>query len=159
MIGFKKDFIIMYHSDMMHFSPVITTNEKNKKYYVDMPLNRVVKDFGLTSKQIVYPINSDQETIEPLSVIELKNENVILPAQFFESFGTIRFLDIFPIILSTIRHGSTLVVDELDASIHPMAIMNIINIFHNDEINTKGAQLIFNTHNPIFLNNALLRRR
>ena len=158
MIGFKKDFIIMYHSDMMHFSPVITTNEKNKKYYVDMPLNRVVKDFGLTSKQIVYPINSDQETIEPLSVIELKNENVILPAQFFESFGTIRFLDIFPIILSTIRHGSTLVVDELDASIHPMAIMNIINIFHNDEINTKGAQLIFNTHNPIFLNNALLRR-
>ena len=155
---FKIDFKIMYHSDMMHFSPVITTNEKNKKYYVDMPLNRAVKDFGLTSKQIVYPINSDQETIEPLSVIELKNENVILPAQFFESFGTIRFLDIFPIILSTIRHGSTLVVDELDASIHPMAIMNIINIFHNDEINTKGAQLIFNTHNPIFLNNALLRR-
>ena len=30
--------------------------------------------------------------------------------------------------------------------------------FHNDEINTKGAQLIFNTHNPIFLNNSLLRR-
>ena len=49
-------------------------------------------------------------------------------------------------------------VDELDASIHPMAIMNIINIFHNDEINKKGAQLIFNTHNPIFLNNSLLRR-
>ena len=58
----------------------------------------------------------------------------------------------------TIRTGATLVVDEFDTSIHPMAIMNIINIFHNDEINTKGAQLIFNTHNPIFLNNALLRR-
>ena len=58
----------------------------------------------------------------------------------------------------TIIKGSTLVIDELDASIHPMAIMNIINIFHNDEINKNGAQLIFNTHNPIFLNNALLRR-
>ena len=52
----------------------------------------------------------------------------------------------------------TLVVDEFDASIHPMALMNIINIFHNDEINTKHAQLIFNTHNPIFLNPNLYRR-
>ena len=36
--------------------------------------------------------------------------------------------------------------------------MNIINIFHNDEINKKHAQLIFNTHNPIFLNSNLFRR-
>ena len=49
-------------------------------------------------------------------------------------------------------------MDELDASIHPMAIMSIIKIFHNNEINIKGAQLIFNTHNPIFLNNTLFRR-
>lgn len=39
-----------------------------------------------------------------------------------------------------------------------MVLINIVNIFHNDEINTKGAQLIFNTHNPIFLNKAILRR-
>ena len=36
--------------------------------------------------------------------------------------------------------------------------MNIINIFHNDEINKKHAQLIFNTHNPIFLDSSLFRR-
>jgi AAA15 family ATPase/GTPase len=36
--------------------------------------------------------------------------------------------------------------------------MNIVSIFHNDEINKHGAQLIFNTHNPIYLNNRLLRR-
>ena len=39
-----------------------------------------------------------------------------------------------------------------------MALMNIINIFHNDEINIHHAQLIFNTHNPIFLNANLFRR-
>ena len=145
-------------TDMIHFSPVISSDKKDTKYYIDKSLNKAVKDFGLTSKQILYPINSEKERIEPLSMIEFKGGKVILSADFFESFGTIRFLNIFPIILMTIRDGSTLVVDELDASIHPMAIMNIINIFHNDEINTKGAQLIFNTHNPIFLNNALLRR-
>ena len=36
--------------------------------------------------------------------------------------------------------------------------MNIINIFHNDEINKNGSQLIFDTHNPIFLDATLLRR-
>ena len=71
---------------------------------------------------------------------------------------TVRFLNIFPIISNAINSGATLVIDELDASIHPMVIMNIINIFHNDEININGAQLIFNTHNPIFLNGAILRR-
>ena len=54
--------------------------------------------------------------------------------------------------------GGTLVVDEFDASIHPMALMSIINVFHNDDINKKRAQLIFNTHNPIFLNSNIFRR-
>ena len=49
-------------------------------------------------------------------------------------------------------------MDEFDASIHPMALMNIINIFHNDEVNIHHAQLIFNTHNPIFLNSNMFRR-
>ncbi|MNC79249.1 hypothetical protein D3C75_1316750 [compost metagenome] len=36
--------------------------------------------------------------------------------------------------------------------------MSIVNIFHNDELNTQNAQLIFNTHNPIFLTSNLFRR-
>jgi len=155
---FKEKFKIVYHADMIQYSPIISSDNEKKKYYINKELNKAVRDFGLTSKKIAYPINGNQEEIEPLSMIELKDGSVILPAELFESFGTIRFLNIFPLISMTIKNGATLVIDELDASIHPMAIMNIINIFHNDEINTKGAQLIFNTHNPIFLNNALLRR-
>lgn len=155
---FKNNFKILYHADMIKYSPIISSDNKAKRYYINQPLNKAVKDFGLTSAKIAYPINGDKDQIEPLSMIDVKGGGVVLPAEIFESFGTIRFLNIFPIILMAIREGVTLVVDELDASIHPMAIMNIINIFHNDEINKKGAQLIFNTHNPIFLNNALLRR-
>ncbi len=155
---FKDKFKIVYHTDMIQYSPIISSDNEKNKYYIDKDLNKAVKDFGLTSKQIAYPVNENKDQIEPLSVIDWKDGSVILPAEIFESFGTIRFLNIFPMILMTIDNGATLVIDELDASIHPMAIMNIINIFHNDEINIKGAQLIFNTHNPIFLNNALLRR-
>ena len=39
-----------------------------------------------------------------------------------------------------------------------MALMSIISAFHNDDINTRGAQLIFDTHNPVFLNGNVLRR-
>lgn len=49
-------------------------------------------------------------------------------------------------------------MDEMDASLHPMIVMNIITLFHNDEVNINRAQIIFNTHNPIYLNRKLLRR-
>lgn len=157
-LWFKDKFKIIYHADKMYISPIIISENKEKKYYIDKTLNKALKCFGLTSEKIAYPINNDKEQPEPISMIEMEKGTIALPAEIFESFGTIRFLNIFPLILSAINEGITLVIDELDASIHPMAIMNIINIFHNDEINKKGAQLIFNTHNPIFLNNSLLRR-
>ena len=155
---FREKFRIIYHADKMYITPIIASNSKEKKYYIDRTLNKALKDFGLTSENIAYPINRDKEQTDPLSMVKLDDGTVVLPAEVFESFGTIRFLNIFPLILMAIKTGATLAIDELDASIHPMAIMNIINIFHNDEINTKGTQLIFNTHNPIFLNNSLLRR-
>ena len=92
------------------------------------------------------------------SLFKGKEKGTVIPAELFESYGTIRFVNMFPLIVSTLLNGGILIVDEFDASIHPMALMNIINIFHNDEINKKHAQLVFNTHNPIFLNSNLFRR-
>ena len=157
---FEDKFKIIYHADQVQLTPILPSNTDDKKFYIDENLNIAVKNFGLTSEDIAFPYTDKKDLIEPISMIKIKerNQQVAIPADIFESFGTIRFLNIFPIILSAIANGSILAIDELDASIHPMAIMNIINIFHNDEINVNGAQLIFNTHNPIFLNNALLRR-
>lgn len=156
---FENDLKIIYRADTVESFPIISP-ENNKKFFFDKELNKALKEFGLTSDGITYPITDKKEAAEPLSVIHFANEQegVAISAEVFESFGTVRFLNIFPLILTAIRKGSILVVDELDASIHPMAIMSIIKLFHNDEINKKGAQLIFNTHNPIFLTDSLLRR-
>ena len=81
-----------------------------------------------------------------------------IAADVFESYGTIRFITIFPLVIKALLTGAVLIVDEFDASIHPMALNSIINVFHNDDINVKHAQLIFNTHNPIFLNSNIFRR-
>ena len=89
----------------------------------------------------------------------MKNKKTTaVAADIFESYGTIRFINMFPLVIKAMQTGGTLVVDEFDASIHPMALMSIINVFHNDDVNIHHAQLIFNTHNPIFLNSNLFRR-
>lgn len=153
--------IIIYHADAMRLSPKLPGNEKDS-IYVDESLNEAMDCFGTNASGFGYIIRENTPNAQLVSMIQKgdgkEEKDLILPIDLFESYGTIRFLHLFPLILNAIQTGGTLVVDELDASIHPMAIMSIINVFHNDEINQKKAQLIFNTHNPIFLNANLFRR-
>lgn len=147
-------FKVYLRVNMMITEPDIESNVKGMAY-VDKTLNEAVRLFGIHGNDVAYMKLNDNQNLVPYSILP---NNKAVPVNIFESYGTERFLNIFPIIVETLRTGSTLIVDEFDASIHPMALMSIIGAFHNDEINTKNAQLIFNTHNPIFLNRNLFRR-
>ncbi|WP_007023101.1 AAA family ATPase [Saccharomonospora iraqiensis] len=68
-----------------------------------------------------------------------------------ESSGTVSWLTIGLPALQCIKHGKTLVVDELDASLHPMLSTTLIEMFKNSEINSTGAQLVFTSHDTSFL--------
>lgn len=61
-------------------------------------------------------------------------------------------------ILFTLKFGLPLVVDELDAKLHPLLTKKIIEMFHSPEINKKGAQLIFATHDTNLLGCDCFRR-
>lgn len=150
---FRNKFQVIYRSDLIKSSR--ETNDSNKNiFYLEKTLTDAAKAFGIASNGLGY--KSDDDDNELYSVF--KDKNILIPAELFESYGTIRFINEFPLFVNALVNGGTLVVDEFDASIHPMAIMNLINIFHNDEININKAQFIFNTHNPIFLNSDLFRR-
>ena len=60
--------------------------------------------------------------------------------------------------MNSILYGITLVIDEFDSSFHYEIVTHIINIFNDLEVNKSGAQLIFNTHNPIYMDANILRR-
>ncbi len=75
-----------------------------------------------------------------------------------ESNGTIKIFGILPHIASCLLKGSTLVIDELDAKLHPMLLKYIIGLFSNPEANTKGAQLIFTSHDLSTMNSDTFRR-
>lgn len=154
---FTNQFIVIYRADAAYLKRRFSNLEENS-IYVSETLNDAISLFGVNANQVGYATNKDSEP-DLVSLISTgDNQSVVLPADIYESYGTLRFINLFPIVIRALRTGATLVVDEFDASIHPIALMNILNLFHNDEINVHHAQLIFNTHNPIFLNANLLRR-
>lgn len=75
-----------------------------------------------------------------------------------ESAGTRKLIDLAGPIFDTLKRGATLVVDELDAKMHPLISMHIIKLFNSNEYNPHGAQLVFSTHDTHLLSSRLLRR-
>lgn len=75
-----------------------------------------------------------------------------------ESNGTIKIFGVLPYIATSIQRGSILIIDELDAKLHPLLLKYIIELYNNREINKKGAQLIFTSHDLTTMNGDLFRR-
>jgi uncharacterized protein len=75
-----------------------------------------------------------------------------------ESSGTQRFFALSGPLNNVLENGWTLFVDELDASLHPLLVRYLVELFHNPQINPKGAQLIFNTHDTTLMDCCLFRR-
>ena len=148
--------MVVYRSDAVQIMRKFA-NPKANTVYVEKTLTEASKVFGVNSNALGYKAAADGDDDVVLCSI-FNDKKIAIPAEFFESYGTVRFVNEFPLVINALLNGSALVMDEFDASIHPMVLMNIINIFHNDEINKNHAQLIFNTHNPIFLTADLFRR-
>jgi len=90
-----------------------------------------------------------------------KNEKLPHKEEFSlvsESDGTQKFFGLLGPILNTLDRGSILVIDELDARLHPFITRFIIQLFHSKQTNPNNAQLIFATHDTNLLDRNLFRR-
>ena len=70
---------------------------------------------------------------------------------YMESQGTQKLFDISCILVDVLQNGSVLMIDELDAKLHPLIVRRIIELFNNPKTNPKNAQLIFNAQSPDLL--------
>ncbi|WP_455654943.1 AAA family ATPase [Phascolarctobacterium sp.] len=156
---FTNKFMVIYRADSMQLVKRFSDPQK-KAVYIEKTTDEAARLFGINSNAVGYVVKDEDAEAKLCSIFKnSKNKKTaIMAAEVFESYGTIRFINIFPLVIRAIQTGGTLIVDEFDASIHPMALMSIINVFHNDDLNIHHAQLVFNTHNPIFLNSNLFRR-
>ncbi|MEO9256899.1 MAG: ATP-binding protein, partial [Crocinitomicaceae bacterium] len=83
-----------------------------------------------------------------------KNENIEFKLNE-ESDGTRRLLEYLPVWNDLIKFTPTFLIDEIERSIHPLIIKELIEKFSKDE-STKG-QLIFSTHESNLLDQDVFR--
>lgn len=74
---------------------------------------------------------------------------------FYESRGTIKCVKIYLLARLAINNNGTMVVDELNAGLHPLLLKFIIDLFY--ELNSK-SQLIYTTHDTTLLDRKFFRR-
>ena len=75
-----------------------------------------------------------------------------------ESGGTRQLFGLAGPLLDVLRNGWILVIDELDTSLHPLLMRNLVQMFHNPNINRENAQLLFSTHDTTILDREIFRR-
>lgn len=75
-----------------------------------------------------------------------------------ESDGTKKMIAALPVILLALQEGRLVIIDELDAKLHPKLLRYVISLFKNTNINKKGAQLLFTSHDMTTMKNTVFRR-
>lgn len=92
------------------------------------------------------------------SVKESGRETRMKIPEMLESEGTRKLFGIAGPLLDSLEHGKTLVIDEMDSKLHHEICTHVVDMFHDDDHNSKGAQLIINTHNLLLLDQERFRR-
>lgn len=76
----------------------------------------------------------------PTAVFKHEGLHVSMPWTL-ESQGTRSFIRIFPLLLMALQQGGVAVIDELDLSIHPLILPEIVRWFYDPQRNPANAQL------------------
>lgn len=75
-----------------------------------------------------------------------------------ESDGTKKLIAALPVLLVALQEGRLVIIDELDAKLHPKLLRYVISMFKNQKINKRGAQLLFTSHDMATMKNTVFRR-
>lgn len=142
-------------------------------------ITMLIKKFDIDIEEISYEIkNLPAKYFSDISwtdVIDIVNNDSIKFSQFYsyhkdiendiqkfkfqeESAGTQTLLPVIGISLATLEKGGVLLVDELDKSIHPLLLIQLVKLFKDKRYNKNNAQLIFTLHCTDLLEDDLIRK-
>ena len=147
-ISWFESCIIQSYANPFVDSRVFVANEGIKKSII-----RALNDLDIDIAD--YRFSDDKKQLFTIRTVNEKSYE--LPFEY-ESDGTRKLLAALPIILIALRYGRFVVIDELDAKLHPKLLRYIIKLFHDPEINKNGAQLLFTSHDLTTMKNDLFRR-
>jgi hypothetical protein len=76
----------------------------------------------------------------------------------FEAAGTQRLIGLFGPLLQAVENGKLLLIDEFDASLHPLVARFLIRLINDPRVSSNGAQLLLTSHNTTLMDLDILRR-
>ncbi len=140
-----------YGNPMQELRMAVSKSENVKRLMLQMiqEMDLDIVDFRVDEKE-----NDRIEVFTKHIVDEYESELNL----YDESSGTKKLFGLLPFIAKSLLRGTTLVIDELDAKIHPVLLKYLIMTFSNMEKNKKGAQLIFTSHDLSTMNSEVFRR-
>jgi len=71
-----------------------------------------------------------------------------------ESLGTLTWFGLIGPVLDALADGSVFLADELDSSLHPALVAQLVRMFQDPVTNPRRGQLIFNSHDATLLGDA-----
>lgn len=140
-----------YGNPMQELRMAVSLSEVAKRLMLDMiqEMDLDIVDFRVEEKE-----DDKIEVFTKHRVDEVETELDLAD----ESSGTQKLFSLLPFIAASLHTGTALVIDELDAKIHPVLLRHIIMMFNDMNINRHKAQLIFTSHDLSTMNNEVFRR-
>ena len=140
-----------YGNPIQELGMAIATSEDVKTLFLEM-----IQEMDLDIANFRVEEKEDER-------IEVYTKHIVDDCEFElklseESSGTKKLFGLLPFIANSLVSGTTLVIDELDAKIHPVLLRHIIMMFNDMKINQHGAQLIFTSHDLSTMNSEVFRR-
>ncbi len=74
-----------------------------------------------------------------------------------ESDGTRAALALTPFVMATLRDGGMLVIDEVGSALNHWVVRDLVGTFQDPKTNPNHAQLVLTSHDPLLLDEKLLR--
>ncbi len=182
---FEKNLRFIYLSADTMFDPGFTAEIIQKKNYHDRILNLLRSaDIGVTEAKIretTIPFEELKKNMPPRMLAEMEAKGAFKkggpkeveiqlthkaegfdPVAFDfadeESAGTRRFFSLIGPWAHILQNGYTVFVDEIETSLHPILVRELLKLLFCNKNNRKGAQIVFTTQNPLLLDGTLIRR-
>lgn len=121
-------------------------------WYADnQPALEQLRTIGRSIDLGIDQIEVDQSAPEPRLRFRHSGLDQVIDLQR-ESYGTRRFIKIFPWIQCGLDEGKLVLIDDMDTAIHPLLLPEIVRWFGDKASNPNGSQLWMTCHSPSLMN-------
>ena len=148
LVNITKDKVLV---DYFMTNNIVTANEALVRNTFFQALTNCSKELlssiiQLLDESIEYINYNNSDTV---TFKRFNEEPIIMPKielLAILSTGTFRGIELYIRAINSLKFGKVLIVDEIENSFQKNLVNNLLFLFNDSKINSKGAQLIFSTH-------------